>query len=263
LLLKQISYDGVNSVSNLMQTNIFSSSFNEYAPLPRLDFLDPKYFHVGASVTDQKPVTIVKAEEAYLIIAEAQIAANQLGEARQTLKDMLSQCVAKRPVVTINGNIQKRAGGNRNDYPVTADVQVKFDADAPAQANYILDRQAGLVPAYTVSGTKVTAGAIDNAIDSDGLLYILYRLRQELFIAEGRRMTDLGIRMPVSITEQQNNKNVTDADLQPVIPSFIPLNKGMDDFVYDKASKQVIMKYDMNRVLVQHKNAKEIFPFIN
>lgn len=263
LLLKQVSYDGVNSVNNLMQTNIFTSSFNEYAPLPRLDFLDPKYFHTGSAVTDQKPVTIAKAEEAFLIMAEAQLAGSNLNDAKQTLKNLLTQCVAKRPGVMIDGSRQKRAGGNRTDYPVTADVQVMFDNTATPQSGYILNRQTGLVPAYTVSGTRVTITDIDNAMDTDALLYILYRLRQEIFMAEGRRMTDLGIRLPVSITEQQNNRNVRDSDVQPVLPAFIPGSKGMDDFVYDKANKIVAMKFDMNRVLVQNKKAKEIFPFIN
>lgn len=263
LLLKQINYDGVNNVNNLMQMNIFSSSFNEYAPLPRLDFLDPKYFNTGSLVTDQKPVTIVKAEEAYLIIAEAQIAATQLTEARQTLKDMLTRTVSKRPVTMIDGSRQKKAGGNRTDYPVTADVQAKFDSNGSPLSGYILDRQAGLIPVYPVSGTKVTATDIDNAVDVDGLMYILYRLRQEIFLAEGRRMTDLGIRLPVSLTEQQNNPHVKPENTQPRLPSFIPLNKGMDDFTFDKANKIVTMKYDMNRILVQNKNAKEIFPFIH
>lgn len=46
-LLKQVRYDGVNAVSNDMQNYSFSASNNEFAPLPRLDFLDPKYYHVG------------------------------------------------------------------------------------------------------------------------------------------------------------------------------------------------------------------------
>jgi hypothetical protein len=37
----------------------------------------------------------------------------------------------------------------------------------------------------------------------------------------------------------------------------------MDDFTVDAANGIVTMKYDMNKVLIQNKTAKEIFPFIN
>lgn len=260
-LLRQVKYDGVNNVPNDMQTYIFSSTNNEFAPLPRLDFLDPKYFHTGLAANDQKPVTIVKAEEAWLILAETLIAAGKLTEGRNTLKELLA-LVATRPVVMVDDKKETRNGGNRKDYPLTA-VKVMFDAADSLRSNYVLDRQAGNVKVYTVSGTLVTVNDLDAAITEDQLLYILYRLRQEIFMAEGRRMTDLGIRFPVSQTEQLNNPNVKSEHIKAQLPSFIPLNRGMDDFTYDKANGVVTMKYDMNAVLVKNKHAKEIFPFIN
>ncbi|MBC9934871.1 tetratricopeptide repeat protein [Chitinophaga qingshengii] len=260
-LLRQVKYDGVNNVPNDMQTYLFSSTYNEFAPLPRLDFLDPKYFHTGQPANDQKPVTIVKAEEAWLILAETQIAAGNPAEARNTLKQLLS-IVANRPFVMLDDKKDTRNGGNRNDYPTTA-VQVKFDASDAARDNYVLDRQKGNVKVYTVSGTMVTNNDLDAAITEDQLLYTLYRLRQEIFIAEGRRMTDLGIKFPVSQTEQLSNPNVKPEHLKAQLPAFIPLGRGMDDFTYDKANGIVTMKYDMNAVLVKNKHAKEIFPFIN
>ncbi|QEH43546.1 tetratricopeptide repeat protein [Chitinophaga sp. XS-30] len=261
-LLRQAKYDGINGVSNDMQTFLFSSVNNEFAPLPRLDFLDPKYYHTGLASGDQKPVTIAKAEEAALIIAEAQASANELPAARQTLKDMLTEIVALRPVVMLDDSKETRNGGNRTDYPLTA-VQVKFDAQDAPRSNYVLDRKAGNVKAYTVSGTMVTAADIDAATDQDAVLYILYRLRQEIFMAEGRRMKDLGIRLPVSQTEQLNNSHVLPEHIKAQIPAFIPLNRGMDDFTYDKDNGIVTMAYDMNKVLVANKLAAEIFPFIH
>lgn len=260
-LLRQVKYDGLNGVSNDMQTYLFSSVNNEFAPLPRLDFLDPKYFHVGLAESDQKPVTIVKAEEAWLILAETQIAGADLNTARNTLKQLL-KIVANRPVVMLDDKNETRNGGNRKDYPLTA-VKVKFDAADSLRSNYVLNRQAGNIKAYTISGTMVTDNDLDAAVTEDQLLYILYRLRQEIFMAEGRRMTDLGIKFPVSQTEQLNNPNVKPEHLKAQIPAFIPLNRGMDDFTYDKAAGVVTMKYDMNAVLVKNKHAKEIFPFIN
>lgn len=260
-LLRQVKYDGINSVSNDMQTYLFSSTNNEFAPLPRLDFLDPKYFHTGLPAADQKPVTIIKAEEGFLIMAEAQIAAGDLANGRNTLQQLIT-VVNNRPIVMVDDKTETRNGGNRTDYPLTA-VKVKFDANDIQRSNYVLNRQAGNVKVCTVSGTMVTVDDLNEAVTEDQLLYLLYRLRQEIFMAEGRRMTDLGIKFPVSQTEQLNNPNVKQEHIVAQLPAFIPLNRGMDDFTYDKANGIVTMKYDMNAVLVKNKHAKEIFPFIN
>jgi len=263
LLLRQVKYGTQTGPSNNFQSAIFSSNTNSFAPLPRLDFLDPKYFHTTAVVfEDEKPIAIAKAEEAYLIIAEAQIAANQLTQARQTLHSLLTETVAARPVVMIDDSRETRNGGNRDDYPLT-EVQVRFDADDQPRSGYVLDRQQGNIPAYTVSGTRVTGEDINAAADADGLLYLVYRLRQELFIAEGRRMTDLGIRFPVSQQEELSNANVGSAHTQPVLPAFIPGDRAMDDFTHDTATGTVTMRYDMNKVLIENKTDETIIPFIN
>jgi hypothetical protein len=46
-----------------------------------------------------------------------------------------------------------------------------------------------------------------------------------------------------------------------VIPSFIPSGFEMDGFTYDAAAKTVIIKHDMNRVLVQNKTSPDVLPF--
>jgi len=262
LLLKQAAYDGQNGASNDFQTYIFSSTSNEFAPLPRLDFLDPKYYHTGTLALDQKPVSYIKAEEAYLIVAEAQVSQGDLPAAQTTLKNLLLNVVSKRPVVTLSDVKETRNGGNRPDYPLTA-VLVKFDAAGVERAGYVLNRKIAAISVSAVSGTKVTADDINAAVTLDELMYVIYRMRQEIFIAEGRRMTDLGIKFPVSQTEQLNNSNVKAADVIAQIPSFIPLSRGMDDFTNNTATGVVTMKFDMNKVLVTNKTAKEIFPFIN
>jgi len=261
LLLKQQAFDGQNAAANDFQTYLFSSTTNEFAPLPRLDFLDPKYYNTGTIALDQKPVSYIKAEEAYLIVAEVQASQSDLSGAQATLRNLLTDVVAKRPVVSLNDIKETRNGGNRTDYPLTA-VNVKFDANDAERTGYILNRKTN-INISTVSGTKVTANDINSATTQDGLLYIIYRMRQEIFIAEGRRMTDLGIKFPVSQTEQLNNPNVKATDVIAQIPSFIPLNRGMDDFTNNTATGVVTMKYDMNKVLIANKTAKEILPFIN
>lgn len=262
LLLRQIFFDGQNGTPNDFQTYIFSSTNNEFAPLPRLDFLDPKYFHLTTIAQDQKPVSIIKSEEAYLIVAEALVSKGDLNAGRTMLKDLLSDVISKRTVVLLNDKKETRNGGNRTDYPLNA-VKVKFDPSAAEKEGYVYNRQAGDISIATVSGTKVTAQDLDDATDQNGLLYLIYRIRQEVFFAEGRRMTDLGIKFPVSQTEQLNNKNVKPEHVVAQIPSFIPLGRGMDDFTNNASTGVVTMKYDMNKVLVSNKNAREIFPFIN
>ncbi len=257
----QVRFDGNNGVNNQFQFYLFDSSNDEFAPLPRLDFLDPKFYSVSNPSQEQKPVSLFKAEEAYLIVAEAQIADNQLDEAKTTLKNLLSEVIANRPLATFDDSRETRSGGNRTDYPLSAEVMVKFSPDAPAQEGFILDRQAGPVTVPTVSGTSVTADQIDAAATADALLEILYLMRQEIFIAEGQRMADLGIKFPIAETEVLNNPNSTDAFTTAQIPDFIPRNFGMDDFAYDEANNMVTMAFNMNRVIVENKNSAFVAPF--
>lgn len=43
--IKQVSYDGKNGVNNSMQGYVYGNPYGTaFQPLPRLDFLDPKYF---------------------------------------------------------------------------------------------------------------------------------------------------------------------------------------------------------------------------
>ncbi|MDR2652010.1 MAG: hypothetical protein LBC68_06800 [Prevotellaceae bacterium] len=260
-LLYEIKFDGTNGVSNEMQNAIYDAATpNRLAPLPRLDFLDPKYYSAGTVSASQKSITIVKVEEAYLIIAEAQASSAQIIDVKSTLHSLLS-VVSARPVVMVDDSRETRNGGNRHNYPLS-NVDIKFDNNSPAKSGYVLNRQNGNIPAYTISGTSVTSIDIDACNTQDELLYIIYLLRQEIFMAEGRRISDLGIRMPVSQNEQMTNPNVTDVHIQAQIPSFIPRDEDMDDFTYDVQNGLVTIKHDMNKVLVQNKTSPYIMPFI-
>lgn len=261
LLNYQVTFDGVNGLNNQFQFYLYDSSNDEFAPLPRLDFLDPKFYNTGNPSLEQQPVSLFKAEEAYLILAEAQIAGGDLPAARTTLNNLLSEVVAQRPVVTFDDSRENRGGGNRTDYPLTDDVAVKFSEDAPERDGFILDRQAGPVSIPVVSGTSVDADQIAGAGTEDELLEIVYLMRQEIFIAEGRRMADLGIKWPVSENESLYNDNVGDAVLQAQIPDFIPGDFGMDDFTYDEANGVVTMRFNMNAILVANKTSDLVLPF--
>lgn len=258
-LLFTVSFDGENGVGNEMQNATFTSTQNRFAPLPRLDFLDPKYFDEGTAASDQKPISLAKAEEAYLIVMEALLAENDLSGAKTVGLDLLD-VVGARPTDVLDDSRELRNGTNRTDYPLTA-VQVRESEQDSFKEDYVLDRQAGDITVYTVSGTKVTDGDIEATSNVDELLYLVYRLRQEIFISEGRRMNDLGIRYPVSQTEQLNNPNVGDGFTQAVLPSFIPRDGGLDDFAVDGSTGNITILFDMNQVIVNNKTSEDVAPF--
>lgn len=58
--VEQIEYDGDNGVESSIQGYIYGTNFQ---PLPRLDFLDPKYFQKN-STTEARPICIAKAASA-------------------------------------------------------------------------------------------------------------------------------------------------------------------------------------------------------
>jgi hypothetical protein len=187
---------------------------------------------------------------------------NNLAGARDRLKALLG-LVATRPVETVDNRVQQRGrAGGKVIYPNTAAHTVAFAPGQPQLAGYVLDRNATTrVP--TVSGTSVTAAAIDAAATADDLLYLVYLMRQEIFIAEGRRLADLGIRLPVAWTEIIANPNTKDGEpyTQATVPAFIPRAFEMDGFTYDVTARTAVMRHDMNRVLVQNKASAAVLPF--
>ena len=258
--IRNATFDPVNGPTNTMQT-VLTSSVNNFQPLPRLDFLDPKYPNRGTNI--QSPIAFLKAEEAHLILAEALLSDNNVPAAKARLQQLLT-LVQSRPTELVDSRLQLRGrAGGKVVYPNTVDTKVAFAPGQPLRTGFVLTRSAGTVQVPTVSGTSVTAADINAITTVDEGLYILYLMRQEIFLAEGRRMADLGMRMPVARTEVLANPNAQDgaAYTQEQVPSFIPRDFGMDAFTYDAAAKTVVMSYDMNRVLVQNKTSPAIFPF--
>lgn len=262
MLNYQIEFDGERGVNNSFQNYLFDSSQDEFAPLPRLDFLDPKYYSDDGAGQDQKPISLFKVEEAYLMLAEVDLAQNDLSAARNRLIMLLDDVIANRPVNVFNDSRETRSGGNRGDYPLSDTVRVQFSSGSDPISGLILDRQAGDISVPAVSGTSITATDINTASSVDELLQLLYRMRQEIFIGEGRRVVDLGIRYPVSEQEQKNNPNITANSpyMQAQIPAFIPGNKEMDDFSVNQSEGVVTVRFNMNSVLVQNKASDVILP---
>src|SRR5206468_822058 len=151
---------------------------------------DPKYPNRGTTI--QSPIAFLKAEEAHLIIAEGLLKDNNVAGAKDRLKLLLA-LVQSRTTELVDGTLQKRGrAGGKVIYPNTADTRVAFAPNQPLLPGFVLNRVPGIrVP--TISGTSVSSAQIDAITTVDDALYALLLMRQEIFIAEGRRAADLGI----------------------------------------------------------------------
>jgi len=246
--VRYIRFDGVNGPTSTIEAAVYNrQSFNDLQPLPRLDFLDPKYGDLGG--TNVSPIPMLKVEEAHLILAEAHLADDNLALAKGKMLDIVN-LVGDRPTREFNETQEGRIGNpGFPQRPNTSDFVVRADENSPFRAGLILDRTAATV-VPTISGTSVTAAMVDDLTDETEALRVLYLLRQEIFFGEGRRMFDLGVRWPVSNVEALNNPNVTDADTQPVIPNYIPTPYfTMNAFEADFDTFEVTIAIDMNRVI--------------
>ena len=253
---RQVRFDSKNGVLNNAQEAIWSDWFQ---PLPRLDFLDPKYFQLTSS--DQCPITIAKAEENYLILAEAALAGNDLVEAKQQLSALLA-LVKSRPVQTdINDQLEGRYNGGMKAFPNDPSYRVQASPNDSLRSGLIIDRRPPfLISIPYISGTSVTQGMIDGVDNHDSALELVYLMRQEIFFAEGRRPADLGIRLPLCEVEAANAANGS-SFTEAWIPQFVPRNYGLDDFTVDDEAKTVTITHNMNRVIVENAHTADAAPF--
>lgn len=255
-LLCQVAFDGVNGVVNTMQDDICKAM---YQPLPRLNFLNPKY--VQRTSIYESAICIAKAEENYLIMAEALLAKGDEHACKAKLHELL-KLVQSRPVLSgVKDWAKTRATGGIKEYPDSAIYQVAASPNDRFRDGLVLSRKKPQVISIpTVSGTSVTPQMIDDCQKHDDLLELIYLLRQEIFMAEGRRMNDLGIRLPISEVEAKNTSTAAPF-VQAEIPPFIPKDQGMDAFELDKKNFRVTIKYNMNRIIVENKSTPFVVPF--
>ena len=255
-------YDAVDGPGNTMQFAVYDSPVgDEFQPLPRLDFLFPKYYSEVAG--DQSPIAVVKGEEAFLILAEAALAQSDVPGARAELLELLD-LVASRPTALIDDRGQQRGRqGGTWIYPNTSDILVAASPDADPRAGLVLTRSGDPVEVPTVSGTSVTAAMLNAATTVEEMLYLLYLMRQEIFVLEGRRMTDLGMRFPVALDEALTNPQIDEGSdaLQARIPNFIPLDYGLDSFDYEDGETLAVIHNDLNAVLVANRASDAVLPF--
>lgn len=241
-------YDDVN-LDNVINTFTVARTLNDLQPLPRLDYLDPKY------PTQITSIPALKAEEAHLILAEIAIVNGNLNFAKTKLIDAINLALS-RPKQTLKDRDPRANRPNDNDYVV------KADESSDGISGLVKKRSGSLVEVATVSNTSVTADMVNSASSSTELYRLLYLLRQEIFFSEGRRMSDLGIRLPVMQTQIEANPNISMGDYGTLVfvPSFIPSGYGLDEFTYDTATKIVTISYDMNKLISQ--NINSVSPFL-
>lgn len=226
--------------------NPFANETRQYQPLPRLDFLDPKYTSRGAAI----PVS--KAEEMHLILAEIDMFNGDYDLAAEKVADAI-RLAETRPTGTFDDD-DDRLNGDLSQRPATSDILVAAEPGAPLRAGLVRDRP-GPVTVPTVSGTSLDADSVEALVDPSEIRHAFWLARQEILFLEGRRVHDLGIRLPVMQRETDTNASIAagDPETQIVIPDYIP--QGMDDFTprdpYAASTNEVVIDHDMNRVLAE------------
>lgn len=247
---------------------LIQRALQEMQPLPRLDFLDPKYGQLASG--EEPDIPYAKAEEMHLILAEAALSEERFGDARGHLGDVLDLVQSRIDagfVITFNDD-DARFDNSFEVRPNNSSIEIAFEPGAPFQSGLVLDRP-GVVSTPSVSGTSVTESDLAAASDAE-LTYWLYLLRQEIFFLEGRRLHDLGIRLPIMQREIDASRTINEGDLGTMrsVPSYIPPSNEMDLYepavIYEDdelTEDEVTMLHDMNRILTDRRGLLIDTPF--
>ena len=257
-------FDNQNGPTNNMQNALYDrQSFDDFQPLPRLDFLDPKF---GQSGPVETPFPLLKAEEAHLILIEAALAEDDLPGAQDEMKELITLVQDTRGVRTVDEANEGRTQESPGSRPDTSGVEVRASSDDPFRSGLVLDRTASTEVA-AISNTSVTDAMVDDVSGPQEAWELYYLLRQEIFMAEGRRFATLGIKAPVPFNEAQINENIAPGSppTQAIVPSYITnavQEEGvtLDSFSYDAEAGEATIDVNMNRVLAN--NRSEVSPFL-
>lgn len=259
-LLFAQDYDA-NFLNNTPVAFLVLRALQEMQPLPRLDFLDPKY------TTRDAAIPIAKAEEMHLILAEAALASGNLSGAAAQLK-MAIDLAATRDMVTFDDNDERR-NADLTFRPRNSEIVVRADADSPFRSGLVLDRPADDLEIPAISGTSLDADSVAGLDDADELWHALWLARQEIMLLEGRRLADLQIRLPMMLREIDQNDNISEGDQGTEVahPNWLPVDPryAMDIYAPMKSlytsneadaelmTTEVTINVDMNRVLTENR----------
>lgn len=256
--LHRQEYDA-QTIDNTPVAFLVLRALQEMQPLPRLDFLDPKYTERTAAIA------VAKAEEMHLILAEVDLAAGNLEAGRAHLVDAINMA-GTRGTTEFDDNDERR-NGDLSLRPRDSEILIRSDADSPYRAGLVLDRPAEGLETPTVSATSLDADSVAELSDAPDLWHALWLARQEMMFLEGRRLADLGIKLPIMLREIDQNPeiNAGDPGTETMMPSWVPLTPlyAMDVYspmeLYDGEDlnaelleMRVTIGVDMNRVLVEN-----------
>lgn len=251
------------STTNAAYSFALNRNLHDIQPLPRLDFLDPKYLDLI------QPMPVAKTEEAHLIIAEIRLSDGDFAGAKQALADAITLAQSRQTGQFLDIDPRDRTDLTLDKLPTTPGTLVKASPTAPALPNLFI-RVRGednfvtipLVSGSSLDPADVLAAPTATSADKIELLRILYLTRQEIFFLEGRRASDLGFRRSMTITEKEQNDTITDPEeLDPVkgttiyIPSYMP--EGGSDVIdkFTVSGNLVTILFDMNQILADNRNA--------
>jgi tetratricopeptide (TPR) repeat protein len=236
---------------------LVSRALKEMQPLPRLDFLDPKYH------SRESPIPVAKAEEMNLILAEVALAGGSWQEARGHIADAVA-LAHTRPTATFDDD-DARVNRDLSIRPRDDDMLVRADADSPFRAGLIQSRP-GPVTVYTISGTSLNADSVRTQLTTEmEVRHAFWLARQEILFLEGRRMHDLGIRLPMTRREIDAGPHISrdHPAAQPFVPDYVPTAGRMNNFSPDSPytrrelgedpfTFEITIEVDMNRRLAEH-----------
>lgn len=239
--------------------NPFPNDTRTFQPLPRLDFLDPKY------VARDAPIPLAKAEEMHLIIAEVEMSEGDYPTAATEIRAAI--LIAEgRPTGTFD-DTDNRGNPDLTIRPRDAGILVRADAASPFREGLVITRP-GSVTVPAISGTSLDGDSVAALATGDEIRHAFWLARQEIFFLEGRRLNDLGVLMPVMQREIDASPAIDDGDpeTEPEIPSYIPedvmdLFSPRSPYVDDRnggplATNEITIQVDMNRVLAQQAVSK-------
>ena len=240
--------------TNPPHTFLVVRALKEMQPLPRLDFLDPKY------LTRESGIPVAKAEEMHLILAEAALSTGNWQSARGHIADAVALALSRGTSSFAEDDV--RLNGDLTVRPRNAEIVIRADPDSPFRAGLVLDRP-GTIQVPTVSGTSLAADSIQALATEDEVWHAFHLARQEILFLEGRRMSDLGIRLPMMLREIDQNPSITQGSpgTTVTVPAYIPPNDRMNRFdpvsPYDGdenlVTTEVTILFDLNRILAENR----------
>ncbi len=243
--VRYILFDAVNGPANTFQNAVHDrGNFDDLQPLPRLDFLDPKFFDIDG--TTDSDIPLVKIEEAHLILAEAELADGDLPGARTAMTNVAALANSRATSTVDDANESRNGDGTVAQRPNDGTYTVRASASDPFVAGHVIERTT-TVETPSISATSVEAAEVAALATNEEALTMLYLLRQEIFFGEGRRMFDLGIRWPVAEREARINPSIEASDRTATIPSYLPPIVEFD--AYTISGTEVTIQHNLNRTI--------------